>query len=29
MGLDVTDRIALRWSARDAELATALTEHSR
>jgi isoleucyl-tRNA synthetase len=27
-GLDVTDRIALRWSARDAELATALTEHS-
>ena len=28
-GLDVTDRIALRWSARDAELAAALTEHSR
>jgi isoleucyl-tRNA synthetase len=27
-GLDVTDRIALRWSARDAELAAALTEHS-
>jgi isoleucyl-tRNA synthetase len=27
-GLDVTDRIALRWSARDAELAGALTEHS-
>jgi isoleucyl-tRNA synthetase len=26
-GLDVTDRIALRWSARDAELAAALTEH--
>jgi isoleucyl-tRNA synthetase len=27
-GLDVTDRIALRWSARDAELAAALTEHT-
>jgi isoleucyl-tRNA synthetase len=27
-GLDVTDRITLRWSARDAELAAALTEHS-
>ena len=27
-GLDVTDRIALRWSAHDAELAAALTEHS-
>jgi isoleucyl-tRNA synthetase len=27
-GLDVSDRIALRWSARDAELAAALTEHS-
>jgi isoleucyl-tRNA synthetase len=26
-GLDVTDRIALRWSARDADLAAALTEH--
>jgi isoleucyl-tRNA synthetase len=27
-GLDVTDRIALRWSAHDAELAAALTEHT-
>jgi isoleucyl-tRNA synthetase len=27
-GLNVTDRIALRWSARDAELAAALTEHA-
>ena len=27
-GLDVTDRIALRWSARDPDLAAALTEHS-
>jgi isoleucyl-tRNA synthetase len=27
-GLDVTDRIALRWSAGDAELAAALTEHA-
>ena len=27
-GLDVTDRIALRWSARDRDLAAALTEHS-
>jgi isoleucyl-tRNA synthetase len=27
-GLDVTDRIALRWSAGDAELAQALTEHT-
>jgi isoleucyl-tRNA synthetase len=27
-GLDVTDRIALRWSAHDAELAGALTEHA-
>jgi isoleucyl-tRNA synthetase len=26
-GLDVTDRIALRWSARDPELAAALAEH--
>ena len=26
-GLDVTDRIALRWSAVDADLAAALTEH--
>jgi isoleucyl-tRNA synthetase len=26
-GLNVTDRIALRWSAADAELAAALTEH--
>src|SRR5208282_5876431 len=28
-GLDVTDRIALRWSADDEELAAALTEHAR
>ncbi len=27
-GLDVTDRIALRWSARDPELAAALAEHA-
>jgi isoleucyl-tRNA synthetase len=27
-GLDVTDRIALRWSARDPDLAAALTERS-
>jgi isoleucyl-tRNA synthetase len=27
-GLDVTDRISLRWSARDPDLAAALTEHS-
>jgi isoleucyl-tRNA synthetase len=27
-GLDVTDRIVLRWSARDPELAVALTEHA-
>src|SRR5256886_9135386 len=27
-GLDVTDRIVLHWSARDAELAAALTEHT-
>jgi isoleucyl-tRNA synthetase len=27
-GLDVTDRIALIWSARDAELAAALAEHT-
>jgi isoleucyl-tRNA synthetase len=27
-GLDVTDRIALRWSAHDGELAAALTEHT-
>ncbi len=27
-GLDVTDRISLRWSADDAELAAALTEHA-
>jgi isoleucyl-tRNA synthetase len=27
-GLDVTDRIALRWSARDPDLAAALAEHS-
>jgi len=27
-GLDVSDRIALRWAADDPELATALTEHS-
>jgi len=27
-GLDVTDRIVLRWSARDPELAAALTEHA-
>ena len=27
-GLDVTDRIALRWSARDPDLAAALTEHA-
>jgi isoleucyl-tRNA synthetase len=26
-GLDVTDRIALRWSASDLDLAAALTEH--
>ena len=28
-GLDVTDRISLRWSADDEELAAALTEHAR
>ena len=27
-GLDVTDRIVLRWSAREPELAAALTEHA-
>ena len=27
-GLDVTDRIALRWSASDPDLAAALTEHA-
>ena len=27
-GLDVTDRISLRWSASDADLAAALTEHA-
>jgi isoleucyl-tRNA synthetase len=27
-GLDVTDRISLRWSARDPEVAAALTEHA-
>jgi isoleucyl-tRNA synthetase len=27
-GLDVTDRISLRWSTRDPDLAAALTEHS-
>ena len=27
-GLDVTDRIALRWSARDPDLAAALAEHA-
>jgi len=27
-GLDVTDRISLRWSARDPDLALALTEHA-
>jgi hypothetical protein len=27
-GLDVTDRIVLRWSARDQDLAAALTEHA-
>jgi isoleucyl-tRNA synthetase len=27
-GLDVTDRIALRWSARDADLSAALSEHA-
>ena len=26
-GLDVTDRIAVRWSTADPELAEALTEH--
>ena len=28
-GLDVTDRISLRWSAEDPDLAAALTEHAR
>jgi isoleucyl-tRNA synthetase len=28
-GLDVTDRISLRWSASDPELAAALTEHAQ
>jgi isoleucyl-tRNA synthetase len=28
-GLDVTDRISLRWSAEDPEVAAALTEHAR
>jgi isoleucyl-tRNA synthetase len=28
-GLEVTDRITLRWEAADAELATALTEHGQ
>jgi isoleucyl-tRNA synthetase len=27
-GLDVTDRIVLRWSVRSADLAEALTEHA-
>ena len=27
-GLDVTDRIVLRWSAADADLAAALAEHT-
>ncbi|GAA3106624.1 hypothetical protein GCM10020254_60670 [Streptomyces goshikiensis] len=27
-GLDVADRIALRWSASDPELVTALTDHA-